>query len=225
MGQARIKRLNREREAAARAGGVFIDTSEVGPIGLAHEKFQSEFDDIAAAFRNPTTVRGVAVHESGHAMRFAIQGADEFFLRGPRMFFDPAFPNDPFTSHGASVEEGSNPVNIPTNLQGIYMMTARFVSGGVASQVITQTPQAALQKEILHDWQEYLRMCANIEHQKFATINREKHWNEVWDKVKLEMQNPKLVAAVLATAATIERLLYDWRGDALPFKCVSFSKP
>jgi hypothetical protein len=207
-------------ETTAPSACVFIDYSAVGEVERDTERFKLELDEMSTSFCNQVFVRGVSVHEAGHAYCFFSQGAPALFVKGPRMFYDPDSKEVPFPSFGASVEEGASPITVPRNEEGLRMMVNRFVAGGVASQTISNPPQEQLQKEIQRDWNEFLRMCKDLEDTGFAKIHDARAlWNNSWDGLRGELvKNPSLISALTKTADVVESALYAWKGTAISIK-------
>ncbi len=241
MGQAKIKRNRQLAEAKKRKAekppiqpdiptasneprqrDVFIDHSGVGQIEQVDKHFVSVLNDMSAAFRSPAFVYGVAVHESGHAIRFDLQNSKGLRLRGPRILHNPQSRENPFPAFGASVEEIEEGVGIPNNATGVFMMAQRFVAGGVASQAILSTQGQVLKDEIEHDWSEFLKMCNNAEAANVVKgINKQVLWNQAWDATHSELaNNPSVKAAIIKTADMIKNQLYQWRGEPMPIKCL-----
>jgi hypothetical protein len=229
MGQAKIKRLNRERELAARAAGappqpapaaaaaaaqpeppkaarpgehVKINCQQVVLFGRqADPRFLSLYWDMQDRFGDRNYGYEVCLHEAAHAILMEQDGIPNVRFEKPMILYDPQ--KDEFPAFGAMVRGDDTP-NQKVDEVWIFTVATHAVVGGIALQkYLGVKPEDDGDDRDYADFERRCKASPDLVREKPDVL-----WKRAQDAVCAKLDDPRQRARIEARAKEYLALLY-----------------
>jgi hypothetical protein len=214
MGQARIKKLNREREAAARVASptppappqrpiecVRINYADVERRGRQTDpNFLAIYWDMQGSFADREFGRKVCLHEAAHAVFMEKSGVPNVKFYGPGIVCDHV--NGKFVPIGALVQGGDTP-DVNVDEHWILENAKHAAAGGVAVRKFLQANELGDER----DYERWIERCKDLP-LYLRHLNPDELWKQAQEAVNVELDNDQTKATILARTEEYLRLLY-----------------
>jgi hypothetical protein len=212
MGQARIKKLNKRREAAVPLPTVNDDS---GPIRLSkltldqlkEPLFISRYKEFYIGLSSPAVQREICVHESAHYLGFKLTGAKNITYDKAELFWDEKRKD--YVGHAGKVQCLLSVDEIPEGMPlGAWMMTGAMAlaAGTIAAEMICGS---AMPGSGEGDLAEFTSFCDAINFEKaYPNETRANYWIQAQDNIRKTLENPANQAATLQAAGEMQSVMF-----------------
>jgi hypothetical protein len=212
MGQARIKKLNRQREAAVPLPTVNDDS---GPIRLSkltldqlkEPLFISRYKEFYIGLSDPPTQREICVHESAHYLGFRMTGAKTITYDKPELFWDEKIKD--YIGHAGKVQCVLSVTEIPEGMTLSNWMMAgamALAAGTIAAEMICGHVMPGSGEG---DLAEFNSFCDAIHFEKaYPNETRANYWIQAQNNIRKTLENPANQAATLQAADEMQPIMF-----------------
>jgi hypothetical protein len=219
-----------ERHHIVTESGIYIDISEVPTLSELNEYEAKEFSNILKVLKDKISddnrLQEVGVHEAGHIIQFALQGINRVNLYGPTIRYRPGNQDSPFFGFPAAVHETVIAKQVMNDVDGVKLLTARCVSGGVATHIVFEREFEDIEDEMSSDHDQFEKMCNDAEAiaakaGQILTIGRQIVWSGMLTVVTKTYEARKSIQTeILTVAEQVKEAIRSWRGDRpIPIAC------
>jgi hypothetical protein len=213
-----------ERDYIVTESGIYIDTSKVPTLNPSEtEEFSKVLRTITEKVSSDELLHEVAVHEAGHIIQFALQGINRTNLYGPTIRYRPEEQDCPFNGFPAAVKETKAAKQVTNSVDGVKRLTARCVSGGIATHIVFDREFVDIEDEMSDDHDQFEKMCDTSEStpnsQPFK-IDRQLLWSAVLTQVTRNYKaRPSIRTEILMVAERVKEAIQSWHGVPIPISC------
>lgn len=216
-----------ERRYIVTESGIYIDVSSVPVLNDVEAE---EFSQVLTVLKNKISsndlLHEVAVHEAGHIIQFALQDINHINLYGPTIRYRPKSETWRFYGFPAAVKETKTAKQVTNDVDGVKLLTARCVSGGVATHIVFSRKFEDIEDEMSEDHDQFEKMCDSAEStavkstQSF-TIDRPLLWSGMLRNVtKAYKSRQSIQTEILTIAEQVKEAIRSWRAEQpIPISC------
>ena len=207
-----------ERPYIVTESGIYIDVSSVPALNDVEAE---EFSQVLSVLKNKIfsddVLHEVAVHEAGHIIQLALQEINRINLYGPTIRYKPESQNSRFFGFPAAVKEPKTAKQVTNDIDGVKLLTARCVSGGVATHIVFGRRFEDIEDEMSDDHDQFEKMCdsaistaANSAHP--ITIDRRLLWSGMLKRVTTTYKSRHSIQTeILTVAEQVKEAIHRWR--------------
>lgn len=213
-----------ERNYIVTESGIYIDTASVPTLNQPEtEKFSRILRTITEKVSSDELLHEVAVHEAGHIIQFTLQGINRTNLYGPTIRYRPGKQDCPFYGFPAAVKETKAARQVTNSVGGVKLLTARCVSGGIATHIVFDREFVDIEDEMSDDHDQFEKMCDLSEsapNSRPFKIDRQLLWSAVLTQVTRNYKaRPSIRTEILTVAEQVKAAIRSWRGSPIPISC------
>ncbi len=204
MGQAKIKKMTKQREAVVPLPTVNDDS---GPIRLSRltldrlkePLFISRYKEFYIGLSNPTAQREICVHESAHYLGFKLTGAKNITYEKAELFYDEK--QQDYVGHAGRVYCPISTADIPEGMpfaEWMMRVASALAMGTIAAQAICGSSMPWSGEG---DFAEFNNFCDGVEFEKlYPGVERKSYWADAQQNARVALADPRNQAATLQAA-------------------------
>lgn len=218
MGQARINKLKREREAAVRksssitgfadvdkptASRITINTDGITDEQKTTEKFNSAYREMMAELMRPGFIPVLCAHEAAHTIYFNQLGITEFEPLPPRLRYSPEI--DDYVGHLAAMQnKGEMRMWEEGKFWDWFIIVAcAHAAGGVVARKLMPSSDGGDQD----DKDRFKKLCDKFNEDPKVKIDFDQWWEAGQKQVAEHLKAPEAMKAIEQRAERIRPLL------------------